>query len=1091
MVRFRKQKRLSVETLEPRLVLNAIGFDAAALNRSPLESVIVVLKDDAPNSAAMAHALVPAETGRVGYVYEHALKGFSAQLPAAAIAALAQNPHVKYVEQDGMLGTAGQLTFRNVTRIGGNLNTTADIDNSPNRLYHSDPEVDPDSTIDVAILDTGIDIDHPDLMGNIAGGVYFNASLVPDDNESAYNDGNGHGTHVAGIVGAMDNNIVSVGVAPGVRLWAVKILENDGYGSWSQAIAGMDWVTATRTNVDTSDDIEVANLSVTGPWSQAVNDAVARMVDAGIFVSVAAGNNAANAGNYSPASEPKAFTVSAMVDMEGQPGGLGIEVWTDGLDDTMASFSNYGSVIDIAAPGVYVYSSWINGDVANISGTSMASPHAAGAAALYIANHGRPSDAAGVQAIADALIALGEPMADWRPDNLDIASDRDSFHEPLLNISSVPRTRIVMPAEGATVVPGLTMIQIAANDFEDPAGTDGPTVEWSVKQGNNVVVSEAAEYNLVTGYYDATWDAAGLSGIYVVSAHATDASKTTTTDTNTIIVANPGDRQILFADSFENGQWNGFWVEDSQNDWFTSTQRKTDGSYSAEVDGLATDAKLSIASPVDLRPYGSAEITFDWLIESGLDTGEYLALDLYNGAVWQEVAKLRGNVDPENTWRHEVLTIYGDYLVENFQLRFRAKMSGSDEDANVDNVQLAATSLARPNIAPTAADDEADTVDEDGTLVVAAPGVLGNDIDADRDPLTAHLLGGVSSGSLTLNPDGSFSYSSAADFNGSDSFTYRAFDGIAYSDAATVTLTVNPVNDAPVAVNDSASTQQDKSVMIPLLVNDSDVDSGSLAIQSLTDPPHGTVTDNGNGTVTYTPDPGYTGEDMFGYTVTDGQLTDDAIVTINVQPPQVTHIFSDNTQRTIPDRGTTTSTITVPTVMTLLDVNVQITISHARDQDLDVYLRSPDGTRVQLFTDVGGNGDNFTGTILDDQASLSITAGSAPFTGTYRPEGSLAALNGEGSAGVWALEVSDDARSYVGTLNSWSLILTGEPTAPAPAAASASLAASLPEVAALDATDSLWQLLAADQAARQRGNSRGGKTEAQWTDLALLELQMQ
>ena len=153
----------------------------------------------------------------------------------------------------------------------------------------------------------------------------------------------------------------------------------------------------------------------------------------------------------------------------------------------------------------------------------------------------------------------------------------------------------------------------------------------------------------------------------------------------------------LFADSFENGEWDGKWVEDSQYDWFDSTQRETDGNYSAEVDGRATDAKLTIANPLDLTPYGSAELTFDWYIESGLDNGEYVALDLFNGSSWNEVARLSGNVDTENTWHSETIAIDGQptsSTTSNF--RFRAKMNKSDEDANVDNVQLFATSMAGP-----------------------------------------------------------------------------------------------------------------------------------------------------------------------------------------------------------------------------------------------------------------------------------------------------------------------------------------------------------------------------------------------------------
>ena len=145
-----------------------------------------------------------------------------------------------------------------------------------------------------------------------------------------------------------------------------------------------------------------------------------------------------------------------------------------------------------------------------------------------------------------------------------------------------------------------------------------------------------------------------------------------------------------------------------------------------------------------------------------------------------------------------------------------------------------------------------------------------------------------------------------------------------------------------------------------------------------------------------------------------------------VQPGEVTLVYSNTTPTTIRDRSKTTSTINVPDAMTIVDVNVQLNISHTRDQDLDVYLMSPDGTRVELFTDVGGNGDHFTGTILDDQASVSITAGSAPFAGTYRPEGSLAAFNGKNAAGH--LDAGNHGRPVAlqRHAHSWSITLTGD-----------------------------------------------------------------
>lgn len=147
---------------------------------------------------------------------------------------------------------------------------------------------------------------------------------------------------------------------------------------------------------------------------------------------------------------------------------------------------------------------------------------------------------------------------------------------------------------------------------------------------------------------------------------------------------------LLFADSFEvASEWSGKWVQDSQNDWFRSTQRKTDGSRSAEVDGSANNATLTLKNAIDLSDYSSAELTFSWFIESNWDTGEYIAIDVFNGS-WQEVDRLRGNVDAENTWHHETVSL-DNYLSAGFLLRFRASVSDSAEDGNVDNVRIVGT----------------------------------------------------------------------------------------------------------------------------------------------------------------------------------------------------------------------------------------------------------------------------------------------------------------------------------------------------------------------------------------------------------------
>jgi hypothetical protein len=160
---------------------------------------------------------------------------------------------------------------------------------------------------------------------------------------------------------------------------------------------------------------------------------------------------------------------------------------------------------------------------------------------------------------------------------------------------------------------------------------------------------------------------------------------------------------VLFGDSFEVGEWNGLWVEDSQNDWFRSSQRATSGSFAAEVDGSANNATLTTANVIDLSGMQSATLTFDWLIESGFDAGEYLSLDISTdgGSTWtSDVRRLNGNVGQENVWFNETVDLT-PYKSANVKIRFRSKVSASDEDANVDNVKI--TGIADgPNATPVA-----------------------------------------------------------------------------------------------------------------------------------------------------------------------------------------------------------------------------------------------------------------------------------------------------------------------------------------------------------------------------------------------------
>ncbi|MFQ5566669.1 MAG: S8 family serine peptidase [Paracoccaceae bacterium] len=386
---------------------------APAQGGPPQDRYIVVLNPGAGFPDEVAADVALRVNGQIGYVYEHALQGFSITMPRAALAGVARNPRVAYIEEDRPVSISAQVIPTGLDRIFADP-AALDIDGT------DDVRVD----ADVAVLDTGIDRQHPDL--NVVGGtncLKYTGKGAPwrrnyycDEAEDG-DDDHYHGTHVAGTIAALDNGIGVAGVAPGARLWAVKVLDSQGSGSFSGIIAGIDWVAARG-------DIEVINMSLGGSGtSTAMNDAVANAVASGVAVVVAAGNEDDDAANHTPANAPAAITVSALADFDGLPLGLGSPTCRTDQDDTLADFSNWGTTVDIAAPGVCIYSTYPieQGNYGTISGTSMASPHVAGAAALLASNGLGPT------AIRDKLLSTGNDG--WTDDS------GDGIPEPLLDIS--------------------------------------------------------------------------------------------------------------------------------------------------------------------------------------------------------------------------------------------------------------------------------------------------------------------------------------------------------------------------------------------------------------------------------------------------------------------------------------------------------------------------------------------------------------------------------------------------------------------------------------------------------------------------------
>jgi subtilisin family serine protease len=430
--------------MKARIVLFAAVCAGALLVLAPTAAAataryIVVLKPgvDAANVAA-AHSR--AHGAQTGFVYGHALNGYSARMSAAAAANIARDSRVALVERDLAVQAFGQVVPTGVNRIDGELSPTARIDGVDERV-----------NVDVAVIDSGVDLDHPDLnvvaATNCSGG-----SPMRGKCGTGGDDDNGHGTHVAGTIGALDNGIGVVGVAPGARIHAVKVLNSQGSGYTSWIIAGIDWVTARAST------IEVANMSLGGSgYTSSYHTALKNSVAKGVVYTVAAGNSAKDvygadgtfgtSDDTQPAAFPEAATISALADADGGPGGLAatsttFSICTENRDDSFACFSNFsrsvvatnpvvspGKAIDLMLPGYLIQSTYLNGGYASSSGTSMASPHAAGLAALYVARNGRASTAAGVAAVRQALIDGAHPQNG--PTGMTTFDDPDANPEPI------------------------------------------------------------------------------------------------------------------------------------------------------------------------------------------------------------------------------------------------------------------------------------------------------------------------------------------------------------------------------------------------------------------------------------------------------------------------------------------------------------------------------------------------------------------------------------------------------------------------------------------------------------------------------------
>ena len=318
----------------------------------PPDRYLVVLKGSASDPGRAAAGMARRYGLGVGFVYGHALEGFSALIPDGRLGAVRADERVEHVEPDKTYHATTQTLPWGINKI--------DADASSTKAGNGAGSV---SNVNAYVIDSGI-YGHTDL--NVQGNVNFTGDGKPTDCF-------GHGTHIAGTVAAKDNAGAVVGGAPGAPLTGVKVLRCDGTGTLTAILKGIDWVTANANKP------AIANMSLSGPTSQTLDDAVRKSASSGIFYSIAAGNSGANACNYSPARAGA-----------GTNNGIATTAATDKYDRE-PSWSNYGSCVDVWAPGVGIISTRKGGGTTTMRGTSQAAAHAGGGAALYLSSHASAS----------------------------------------------------------------------------------------------------------------------------------------------------------------------------------------------------------------------------------------------------------------------------------------------------------------------------------------------------------------------------------------------------------------------------------------------------------------------------------------------------------------------------------------------------------------------------------------------------------------------------------------------------------------------------------------------------------------------------
>ncbi len=549
------------------------------------DSFVVALKDSpslrAKGVDATAAALQARYGGAIGHVFRKALHGFEISVGEAAARRLAVDPAVQYVQRNGIYtisGTEPNPPSWGLDRI--------DQRNLPLNSSYTYPTT--ASNVHAYIIDTGIRFTHADFGGRATSG-------VDEIDGGSADDCNGHGTHVSGTVGG-----ASYGVAKGVQLVGVRVLNCSGSGTTAQVTAGIDWVTTHGIKP------AVANMSLGGGIDTTLDNAVANSINSGVTYAIAAGNSSTNACNSSPARVPAAITVGA----------------TD-ISDNRASFSNFGTCLDIFAPGVSITSAWSTGDTATntISGTSMATPHVAGAAALVAsANPGWTPQQVRDFLVNNATNGLVANPGTGSPNKLLFVVNAPVGNDFSISVSPTSGTVTSGGSTTATVSTATTSgsaqtVTLSASGL--PAGATASFSPASVTSGASATMTITTSTSTPAGSYHITITGTGSS--------ATHTTSFTLTVNSTGGCSSPG--QKLGNPGFESG--NTVWSATAGviGQWGSQGQPTHSGTWNAWLDGYGATHTDTLSQSVSL-PGGCSTYTLSfWLHIDTAETTTTIAFD--------------------------------------------------------------------------------------------------------------------------------------------------------------------------------------------------------------------------------------------------------------------------------------------------------------------------------------------------------------------------------------------------------------------------------------------------------------------------------